>query len=277
MERNVISVITPCLNVCKDDRFEYFKRMMESIHNQTWADLEHIIIDGGSTDETVELLKKYQEKGWVNHLVSESDDGIYSAMNKGFIASKGGFVQIMNTDDYFLDLDYFRKCMVALRSEEVDFTHADRIIKSRERKMAYTKKGDERVAFFRMPFRHQTMIVRRAVFDEIGLFDESYEIAADYKFVLQTLLAGKKGYYFPETVLCSLGGGASSNREKCVQEVSRALYETYGQDNGLTLDDCMAIYQRKISSSLHSKILANIKDIRILDSLEICYQQSTSS
>lgn len=272
----MISVITSCLNICEDGRLEYFEKMMESIHNQTWTDLEHIVIDGGSTDGTVEVLEQYQQKEWINHLVSEKDSGLYSATNKGIKVSSGEYIHIMNTDDFFLDLDYFRRSMDVLYGDIFDFTHADRIIKSRNGKPDYVKKGDERVSFFRMPFRHQTMIVRREVFDEVGMFDEQYQIAADYKFVLQMVLAERKGHYFPETVLCSLDGGASSNREKCIQEVSRVIYETYGHQNGLMPNDCRAIYQRKISPELHSKILANIRDKMIIDSLEICYQQSSS-
>ena len=272
----MISVITPCLNICQDNRLEYFERMMDSIHNQDWTDIEHIVIDGASTDETPNILEKYQKKGWITHIISEKDEGIYSAINKGLVLSKGEFVQIMNTDDYFLKLDYFNRCMTVLQDRSFDFTHADRIIKSRDGKSDYIKRGNEKSAFFRMPYRHQTMIVRKKLFDELGLFDESYKIAADYKFVLQMLLSGKRGYYFPETVLCSLDGGASSNRERCIQEVSRALYETYGQDNGLTIKDCMAIYQRKISPAIWSKISSNVKDERILDSLELCYKQNIS-
>lgn len=270
----MISVITPCLNICNDGRLEYFEKMMESIHNQTWTDLEHLVIDGGSTDGTIEILKQYQSKGWINHLVSEKDSGLYSAMNKGIRASRGEYIHIMNTDDFFLDLGYFKRSMEVLEDGEYDFTHADRVIKSREGKPDNVKKGDERVAFFRMPFRHQTMIVSRDVFDEVGMFDETYQIAADYKFVLQMLIAGRKGYHFSETVLCSLDGGASSNREKCIQEVSQAIFETYGHRNGLTHDDCGAIYRRMISPELNSKILSNVREQRIIDSLEICYQQS---
>ncbi|MCK4918720.1 MAG: glycosyltransferase [Candidatus Pacebacteria bacterium] len=272
----MISVITPCLNICKNGRLEYFEKMMSSIHNQSWADFEHIVIDGGSTDGTIKILKQYQRKGWINYFVSERDSGLYSAMNKGLLASRGNYIHIMNTDDFFLDLDYFKRSIKVLQTKKFDFTHANRIIKSRYEKPDYTKKGDEKVAFFKMPFRHQTMIIKKNVFDEVGIFDENYQIAADYKFVLQMLLAGKKGYYFPETVLCSLDGGVSSNREKCVQEVSRVIYETYGQQNRLMLNDCKAIYLKKISQKLHSKILTNIKNKKIIDSLEICYNQSNS-
>lgn len=272
----MISVITPCLNICKDGRLEYFKKMMESIHHQTWTDLEHLVIDGGSTDGTVEILEQYQRKGWIHYLVSEKDSGLYSAINKGIKASHGEYIHIMNTDDFFLDLDYFRKSMKVLENREYDFIHADKVIKSREGKPDYIKKGDEMVGFFRMPFRHQTMIVNRNIFGEIGLFNEKYQIAADYKFALQILLTGKKGYYIPETVLYSLDGGVSSNREKCIQEVSQVIFDTYGYQNNLTIGDCSAIYQRMITPDLYSKILSNIKDQKILDSLKICYLQSVS-
>ena len=273
MEKNkTISVITPCLNLYKNKRIEYFDKMMRGIHQQTWNNLEHIIIDGASTDGTLDLLHKYQKRGWISCLVSEKDDGIYSAMNKGVSLSKGAFINIMNTDDYFIDKKYFKKCMAVLRDNNIDFTHADRLIKSRKNRPDYIKRGDGRVAFFRMPFRHQTMVVRKTVFDEIGPFDETYKIAADYKFVLKTLLADKKGHHFSQTVLYSLDGGISSNRRKCVKEVSQVLYECYGKKSSLTLNNCRSIYMGKVSPSLYSKILLNIKDKKIIKSLTYQYR-----
>jgi glycosyltransferase len=249
--------------------------MMESIHTQTWTDIEHIIIDGGSNDGTLEILEKYRKKGWITTLVSKKDSGIYHAMNKGIKLSRGEFIHIMNTDDYFIDNNYFRKCMDILQTAtNIDFTHADKLIISKSGKPDRVKKGDIRVAFFRMPFRHQTMVIRRRVFDEIGLFDENYSIAADYKFVLKMLLSGKEGHYFAKTVLVSLDGGASSNRKTCIQEVSKAIYETYGKNNNLTIDDCKNIYTRRISSALHKKILFNVHNKQIVDSLNVCYTEN---
>ncbi len=98
----------------------------------------------------------------------------------------------MNTDDFLVGRDYFRKSIEALEASGADFTHADRCIQSREGRSDWIKRGNEREAFFRMPFRHQTMVVRRSVFETIGTFDTSYRIAADYQFVLKMLLAGKK-------------------------------------------------------------------------------------
>ena len=273
----MISIITPCLNICKNGRKDYFDKMMQSVHNQSYNNLEHIIIDGNSEDKTLKILEQYKTKEWINHLVYEKDTGIYQAINKGIKLSTGDYILIMNTDDYFLDKNYFKQCINILKNNKFDFTHADRIIKSKENKPDFIKRGDERVAFFRMPFRHQTMIVKKEVFDDIGLFDEKYKIASDYKFVLKMLLAGKKGYHINQIILCSLDGGISSNRKKCIKEVSQVLYECYGRKYNLNLKECKDIYLRNISSRLYSKILFNIKNKRIKDSLSYCYHQQNQT
>jgi len=270
----MISIITPCLNICRNKRKDYFDKMMQSIHEQSYNNLEHIIIDGNSEDGTLKILEQYKIRGWINHLVCEKDTGIYQAMNKGIKLARGKYINIMNTDDYFLDGNYFEQAINLLQSGEVDFIHADRITRSKENKPDFIKRGDERVAFFRMPFRHQTMIVKKKVFEDTGLFDEKYKIASDYKFVLKMLLAEKKGYHFNKVVLCSQGGGISSNREKCIEEVSQVLYECYGHKYNLNLKECKDIYLRNISPQLYSKILLNIKDKKIKDSLTYCYMQN---
>lgn len=265
----LISVITPCLNICKDGRLDFFQKMMESIHNQTYENIEHIIIDGGSTDGTLKILQEYKKRGWITKLISEKDNGIYNAMNKGVKLSYGKYINIMNTDDYFSDLDFFKTAINKIKT--FDFIHADRIIKSRDHKKETIKKGNELNAFFRMPFRHQTMIVRKNIFDEIGLFDEHYKIASDYKWVINMLLANKKGYHFPKIFVYSLDGGISSNRNLCIKEVSQVIYEAYGKKHNLTLDECHKIYLRTISLKLLLKILLNVKKWKIKKSLIYCY------
>jgi len=270
----MISVITPCLNIIKDGREEYFHKMMKSVHEQTYRDIEHIFIDGGSEDGTLEILKKYQDKGWIDKLISKKDKGIYEALNKGIGLAKGEFVNVMNTDDYFTDKNFFSRSIVEIEKHNVDFTHADKIIKSRNGKVDVIKRGDERVAFFRMPFRHQTMVVKKDVFKQLGLFDEKYKIASDYKYVLQMLLANKRGYYIPEVCVCSLDGGISSNREKCVEEVSQVLFECFGRKYHLTVADCNRIYIRKIPLLLLLKIVLFVKNNKIRNSLVYDYVQS---
>jgi len=267
----MISVITPCLNIVSDGRGDWFEKMMKSVHEQSYENIEHIVIDGGSTDSTRALVEKYIDKGWVSHFQTQSGKGIYNAINSGLQLANGEYINIMNTDDYFTDEDFFMTSVSKINNTKADFTHADRIIESRGDGATHIKKGDERVAFSRMPFRHQTMIVRRKVFDEIGLFDENYKIASDYKYVLKMLLAGKKGHHIPKTFVYSLGGGVSSDRNLCIKEVSRVLYEVYGKKYGLTLNDCIGVYTKNIPPPLFLKIIIKIKNKMIRNSLVYGY------
>lgn len=268
----MISIVTPCFNIISEGREELFHRMMDSVHQQSFENIEHIVVDNDSNDGTDKILKTYLEKGWITRVVREKKRGIYPAMNAGLNLVQGDFINIMNTDDYFSDLDYLSTAAETLNDNEIDFIHADRLIKSRLGNPDVIKKGNELQAYFRMPFRHQTMLVRKNVFDNVGLFDENYQICADYKWMLQMLLAGKKGYYLPKVVVYSLDGRASSNREKCIKEVTQVLYECYGQQYGLTLDDCQNIYLRKVSDKLLSKIVSQISNKKIVKSLKYCYE-----
>lgn len=246
---------------------------MSSLFGQTYKHIEHIVVDGNSTDGTKDLLLQYQNFGWIHKLISEKDKNLNQAMNKGLKKASGDYILFMNTDTYFTKADYLERSVQTIKRLHVDFTHADRIIKSRQDKPDQIKKGNELEAFFRMPFRFQTLLMHKSIFETTGFFDEKYEIASDYKLVLQMLLNNKKGYYFPEVVLCSLDGGITSDRDKCIKEVSRVLYEMYGFKYGLTLLDCRSIYLQKITFSLLEKIKKNVKNKKIVGSLLYCYNQ----
>lgn len=250
---------------------------METLRDQTYRDFEHILVDGGSEDGTLELLNEYVGSGHIDVLISEKDNNLHEAINKGLQLVTGRYIYVMNTDNYFATNDFFERSLQALEEYRVDYTHGDRIIERRDGGSPSVKKGDERVAFFRMPFRWQTMLMKKDIYDEFGPFDERFKIASDYKFMLKMILAGKKGYYFPEALIYSLDGGITADRETCVDEVSQVLFEAYGEQYGLTLGDCRHIYKRTISPELMTKIRASILDPKILVSLEYCYQNELAT
>lgn len=266
-ENKILSVITPSLNIFKNKRERWFHGMMKSVHGQTYENIEHIFIDGGSDDGTLEVLNSYKKEGWIDSLVSEKDSGIYSALNKGLRLASGQYINIMNTDDYFLDIGYYKKALWAIKKFNVDFVHANKTIKPTDEGSGFVKKGNELYSFFRMPFLHQTMVIKKELFDEIGFFDEKYKIAADYKWVIKMILADKKGFHIKENVLYSMAGGVSSDRQKCIEEVSRVIFESYGEGLGFSLEDCRKIYLRKFSLKLFLKDLFLIRNPKIRKSL----------
>ena len=274
----MISVITPSKNIISQGREPFFRKAMAALYNQTYQDFEHILVDSNSLDGTADLLQEYLKKDEIDILISEKDKNLHEAINKGLKLAKGEYVYIMNTDDYLTTDNFFSKSLGAFKKyKDISYTHADRIIKKRDGSSPTVKKGDERVAFFRMPFRWQTMLIKREIYEEFGPFDERFFIASDYQFMLKMILARKKGHYFPETFICSLDGGITKDREKCIEEVSLVLFEVYGKKYGLSLNDCKNIYKKTISQSLFAKINSNIKDDRIINSLKYCYENEKAN
>ncbi len=268
----MISVITPCKDIIKDGREPFFRKMMETLYRQTYKNFEHIVVDGASTDGTLDLLQEYKNKNKIDLLISEKDKNVNHAMNKGLRLAKGDYIHVMNSDNYFTNNKFFEISLQVIKDRQVDFTHADRSIVTRQGKFVSIKKGDKRSAFFRMPFRYQTMIFKKDVYNQIGPFDERYDIAADYKFMLNMLMANKRGYHISKVFICSLDKGITSDRNKVTEEVSQVLYECYGKKYGLNIEECKDICTRKISRSLFSKIITNVKDKRIIRSLNYCYK-----
>lgn len=268
-----ISIITPCKNIVSQGREEFFRRMMDSLSSQTFKDLEHIVVDGESQDGTDAILDEYVKLGLIDNLIIRGDKNLHEALNRALKYVNGRFIHVMNSDNYFSNPNFFERSLKAIQQMGVDFTHADRTIIKRNGSKPSIKRGDERTAFFRMPFRWQTMLMKREIYDEFSPFDEKFEIASDYKFMMQMLLAGKRGYYFPEVFIHSLDGGITADRQKCIDEVSQVIFEVYGERYGLTPNECRSIYLRKITPELYIKILSNVTDKRIVDSLTYCYKE----
>jgi len=268
----MISIITPCKNIILEGREKVFRKMMKTLSEQSYKNFEHILVDSDSQDGTADLLKEYYKKELIDLLIIEKDNNLHEAINKGFKYVKGKYIHVMNTDDYFSTNLFFENSLKELKKNNVDFTHADRKIIKRNGSFSSIQKKNKKIAFFRMPFNWQTMIIKKEIYDEIGPLDEKYEIASDYKFMMKMLLARKKGFYFPKIFIHALNGGITTDRQKCIDEVTSVIYETYGQKYGLSYFDCQNIYLRKISSELFEKVNLNVKDNRIINSIKYCYE-----
>tara|TARA_S200000501_G_scaffold97106_1_gene90396 strand:- start:715 stop:1458 length:744 start_codon:yes stop_codon:yes gene_type:complete len=186
-----ISVITVCLNSA-----ETLRDNLESVKNQTYEDIEHIIIDGGSTDETLEILNSFKNNLVV---VSEKDSGIYHAMNKGINLASGEIIGFLNSDDYFYSNDVIKEYADGFISPSLKIIFGDLQFIKRENKKKIRSWISSEFSFEKLNFGwippHPTFYARKELFEYYGGFDESLRFAADYDLMIRFL---KK---FPENNL----------------------------------------------------------------------------
>ena len=223
-----VTVVTITYNLYSDDRIELFRQCLQSVHEQTYPNIEHIVIDGASTDGTVEILKEYEKKGWIK-FYSEPDKGVDDAYNKGNQKASGKYVAWMNSDDSYYDKDAIQACVEALEDNNADYCYA--------KQMNFDRAGEQKGVFLPrienfwkdMPFSHQTMFVKKKVLDEIGGYNTEYGIGGDYFLVLQLILNDYKGIFVDRFVShYTLGGFSASFDDKyrvytCVSILSKRM------------------------------------------------------
>ncbi len=223
-----VSVISVVFNLIQANRVETFHQMLESIHQQTYPDIEHIIIDGASTDGTIELLEKYAQKGWIKY-ISEPDQGIYDAMNKGAQLSKGEIITFLNSDDYFHNSKAIELAVNAL-SKGYDFCYAPVINLNEEQKEQKIGKIKLERLLRNMPFPHPGMFLVKEVFKKLEGFDKKFKLIGDYDLILRLYLQNYHGIAIKETLATFRRGGLTDQKEELHHEEKVYLYrKNYSQ------------------------------------------------
>jgi glycosyltransferase involved in cell wall biosynthesis len=205
----LVSIITVVYNGEK-----YIEKTIQSVLNQTYDNIEYIIIDGGSTDGTLDIIKKYGHA--IDYWVSEKDDGIYDAMNKGLQVARGDYIAILNADDYYerdavaLSLETIRKNQADYSFANAKFVHAKGIIRP-----IFPLK--ENYVYQEMPYPHVSAFISKKVYKTVGLFDTRFKIAGDHDMALRIHLAGFRGCYV-NALVAKLEEGGVSNSTKSNKE-----------------------------------------------------------
>ena len=188
---------------------------IRSVIEQTYDNVEHIIIDGGSIDATLDILRKYE--GSIDYWVSENDSGIYDAMNKGITLARGEIVAFINADDFYASPGVLTTVAAAFKSSGADCCYGDLCYVSQvdpTRTVRYWRSADFVPGSFEKSWfpPHPTFFVRRSVYQRLGGFDLSFKIAADFELMLRYLeVARISSDYIPE-VLVKMRLGGTSNR-----------------------------------------------------------------
>jgi len=191
------------------------KDTINSVLMQDYRDVEYIIVDGNSGDNTVEIIKSFGNE--ISKWISEPDKGIYDAMNKAIKMATGEVVGILNSDDFYSSTDIVSQVAAAFNDPTIDAVFGDLVfvdpnnLKKVVRKYSSAKWHPEKFAKGFMP-AHPTFFVRRKYYEEIGLFKTDYKIAADYELLIRFLYVHKLKYkYLSINMVTMRKGGVSSN------------------------------------------------------------------
>lgn len=188
---------------------EGLQRTIESVKNQTFRDYEHIVIDGGSTDGSVDIIKSYHKD--ISYWISEKDNGIYQAMNKGILIARGDYLNFMNSGDVFFDQDVL--ACVYNELENVDILVGKDYHYSKEKKEGFASILPTRISmitFFMETLPHQSAFIKRKLFDD-SLYNENFKICADWAFYIKKIVEeGCNVKLFPAIICQREPGGMSA-------------------------------------------------------------------
>ena len=188
---------------------------IESVLNQTYSNIEHLVIDGGSTDGTQLEIEKYREK--LGYYISEKDEGIFDALNKGIKNATGDVIGILNSDDFFYQPDTIKEVVEAFQYSGADLVYAKGLFvdqKNPEKiKRIYSSKPfNKRFLFFGWIPLHTTIFVRKEVFQIYGAYNPGYTIASDYEISLRWFQNDEiKKYFLNQWVVKMRLGGLSTS------------------------------------------------------------------
>jgi glycosyltransferase involved in cell wall biosynthesis len=196
------------------------ERAIKSVIAQTHPDIEYIVIDGGSTDGTIDIIRKYD--AYIDYWISEPDDGISSAFNKGIRAASGEMIGILSGDDWY-QRDAVRIALLAFNAHPAAGAVCGNAQYHDSAGVAYVATADPEAINREMTINHAATFVRKSVYQQFGLFDESYRFAMDYELMLRFKLAGVRFARVSE-LICNVQRSGASDRNWLVSiaEVRRA-------------------------------------------------------
>lgn len=240
-----ISIITVVFN-----RHDTIGMALSSLRAQTHAQIEHIVIDGGSLDGTLEVLESQADPGMV--VVSEPDDGIYDALNKGLRRTTGDVVGILHSDDVLASPSVLSTIAKAFEDPTVDAVYGDLHYVAREdisRVFRHWRSGEfspSRLRFGWMP-PHPALFLRRRIIERHGGYDPAFRIAGDYDAILRYFSSeGFRAVYIPEVLVKMRVGGESNSSLSRVLRKSQEDYRALRRNSVGGLSALMCKNLRKI-------------------------------
>jgi glycosyltransferase involved in cell wall biosynthesis len=246
-----LSIITVNLNNAKG-----LENTIKSVINQTSSNYEFIVIDGGSTDESTEIIEKYSDK--INYWVSESDSGLYNSMNKGILRATGDYCYFLNSGDIFYDSYVYSKInQVKLTGDIVCFDsivnegHKNKLFKAPTVISFYT--------FYIHTILHQATLIKRSLFEKYGLYNEKFKVVSDWEFFVKALILGNCSYQSIELTISVFDTTGVSSNSKYIESCRRERQQVFDIYLAYFIPDYNLIQTKSIYN-----FLGNLKKYGIL-------------
>ncbi len=221
-----VSVITVCYNSAKT-----IGDTLRSVSEQTYANIEHIVVDGGSTDSTLEVVAT--EGSHVAKLVSEKDNGIYDAMNKGISMASGEIIGFINADDFYASSDVLMRVAATFNDPDVDVCYGDLCYVNQQDTSSivrYWRSSEFKSGLFMSGWcpPHPTFFVRKSIYEQFGGFDLNYRIAADIELMLRFLQVHRvRSHYLPSILIKMRMGGTTNKSLGNIIKQNREIWQAF--------------------------------------------------
>lgn len=252
----LISIITINFN-----NAEGLEKTIQSIVEQSFCNFEYIVIDGGSTDESVNVIKKHTDK--ISYWISEPDKGIYNAINKGIAKSQGEYLVFMNSGDIYLNHDILKNVTPIIQKEKADIFYGQIIVNEtgNDRTVIYPHKLD--LTYQRsMVINHQACFFKAETLKLLGNYNENYKLAADYAYYLQATIHNKKFVAIPFPIVRYDVSGISSQKMDEYRNEMKKVWNDIIPENITAKIDTAIAKQNSIIAKTKNKLQRIITKIR---------------
>ncbi|MBI2966571.1 MAG: glycosyltransferase [Bacteroidetes bacterium] len=235
------SIITVCYNSGK-----YIRSAIDSVLHQEYGNIEYIIIDGASSDNTVDIIKIFGNK--ISSFISESDSGIYDAMNKGLKMAQGDIIGLLNSDDFYSNEKVLESVAEYFRLKNTDCVYGDLIYVNPEntgKTVRYWKSREFIPGSFRYGWHppHPALFIRNDIYRKHGYFNLNFKLAADFELMLRFFEKGKiSASYMPEPIVKMRLGGATNKSIKNILLQNIECYRAF-KSNGLGVSLFYPVYR----------------------------------
>jgi len=221
------------ISVCKNSE-KTIENTVLSVLSQSYKNFEYIIIDGASTDKTLDILDKYKDK--LTKIISEPDDGLYDAMNKGIHNSFGDYIFFLNSDDRFINKDILKNVYQKVENNKKELLYGDQVFFNKEKNKISVRKHNKlnKIYLIKNTPCQPATFYRKDVFEQYGGFDTEFKIVSDQEWFLRTFLEHNiSAYYlgFPITVFNQGGLSTNSNGKEKLDKERNRMFKKYFSDS----------------------------------------------